>query len=308
MKDVKITITSSEDLLASLTKNRISKFGEHKIWSLDSSNLQAAANAISSGDVVGIAISPDYGFKFNGLSCLADLPQFNLLVTSYPEKLDVSYIDRMPHLTHLSLGGGQTVPCDLNALKNLQYLGVTLDKKQKLPIQQMPNLKELKIWNLPDPDASALQVFPHIQALEIFEAKKLTSLMGIEGCKSISKLVVAYCPKLFNISAISALKYLDDLDLQNTKLMNDYAVLAELTQLKKLMIDKSGPISTLNFASHLKKLEHLVIRSTRVEDCDLSPLMQLPLLSHTYLDKKKEYEPVASELQKLVQSRKNEIN
>jgi hypothetical protein len=168
----------------------------------------------------------------------------------------------------------------------------------------MPTLKELAIWNLPDTDASALQVFPHIRALEIFDAKKITSLMGIGGCKKISKLVVAYCPKLVSINAISALTDLDDLDLHNTKLMSDYAVLAELTQLKKLMINKSGPISTLNFFSHLKKLEHLVIRSTHVDDCDLSPLMQLPLLSHTYLDKKKEYEPFASELERLVQARK----
>jgi hypothetical protein len=304
MNEVKITITSPEDLRASLTKNRIQKFEQHKVWKLDSSNLQAAADAINSGDVDGISISPAYGYMLNDLRCLGDLPKFHMLSTTYPEKLDASYIEQLPHLTHLAFGDGLTVPCDLNALKNLQYLNVTLDNKQKLPSQLMPNLKDLSIWNMKSIDTEDLQVFPNICRLEIMHARKLISLTGLESCSKLTELVVAYCPKLEDINTLQKLTSLINLDLQNVKSLSDYSAIEKLKQLNKLMIDKAGVISDLNFIKDLKKLNHLVIRSTPIESCDFSPLLNLPVLSHIYMDKKREYEPIASELEILVASRK----
>jgi hypothetical protein len=305
MKDVKITITSSDDLRAALAnQSRIGKFGNYKVWDLDSSDLQAAANAINSGDVDGISISPSCGYKLNDLNCLADLPKFHVLVTTYPEKLDVSYVEHMPHLICLSLGEGQTVKCDLNVMQNLQYLYVTIGKNQKLPTQLMPNLKDLSIWNMQGIDAEDLQVFPNICRLQIIQARKLISLTGLESCSKLTELVVAYCPKLEDINTLQKLTSLINLDLQNVKSLSDYSAIEKLKQLNKLMIDKAGVICDLNFIKNLEKLNHLVIRSTPIESCDFSPLLNLPVLSHIYMDKKREYEPIASELEILVASRK----
>jgi hypothetical protein len=109
-----------------MTESKILEFGGHKLWRLDSNDLNSAIRAIEGGEVAGVAISPTFGYKFNDLRCLGDLPKFQVLVTVYPENLDVSFVEQMPYLTYLSIGEGQKVPCDLNALVELQHLRITL--------------------------------------------------------------------------------------------------------------------------------------------------------------------------------------
>lgn len=281
-----------------MSNNRILDLDGRKVWWLDSSDLPAAAHAISTGAVAGIAISPSQGYKHSDLHCLGELPKFPMLSIVYPENLDVSYIEQLPHLTYLQFGGGQSKSCNLDCLPNLQQLRIELDKKQKLPSKSLPSLKELAIWNLSDIDLKCLAPFSDLQSLELIDAKKLTALSGIEACKGLLSLDIAYSQKLEDIDGLAQLPMLQILSMKNTKAIKSYVVLEKLTQLKKLRLLAASPVNSLSYIAELSHIESVVIRNTPIVDGNLAPLKALQRLTYAYLDEKKEYEPVLGELKR----------
>jgi hypothetical protein len=67
--------------------------------------------------------------------------------------------------------------------------------------------------------------------------------------------------------------------------------------------DKSGTNARRGFLRPLKKLESVVLRQVDIVSHNLAPLMELPMLSHIYMDNKKQYQPSLGALTKLVESR-----
>jgi len=234
------------------------------------------------------------------------LDQFDalrVLVVNDVKGIDISYLACITSLEFLSLGDADGTAV-LDKLVLLKHLRFTANKRLELPKMGLPELRELAIWRFNDPDLAILAHYPKIESLEIIQPKKLCSLIGIEACARLEKLVLAYCPKLQDIELLSKAVNLRNLDLENTKAVRSYLAIGKLLNLEKLIIDKSASLINLDFTIALKRLEHLVIRTTPIESCDLSPLLLLPMLSHIYMDSKREYQPTLKKLEELVSSRK----
>jgi hypothetical protein len=148
-----------------------------------------------------------------------------------------------------------------------------------------------------------MENFPSLVSLELIQARRLISLDGIEQAKNLEFVSIAYCPKLQEIKALAVLPNVDFLELESVKKITAYGAIARLRTLTKLKVIKAALMTDLEFLGPLKKLESVVIRQVDIASHDLGPLMKLPVLSHIYLDNKKEYQPLLGALTKLVKSR-----
>ncbi|MBM5575367.1 hypothetical protein [Deefgea sp. CFH1-16] len=282
----------------------ILKFGEHQLWCLTASNLDAALSAISNREVDGLFISQFRGYTGHSLACLEKFEDLKILAIDDLQGVDISNVEKIESLEYLSIGNVDT-SIQLAGLSKLRHLRLQAGKNKCLPKIGLANLHNLAIWNFSESDLSILEGYPELESLEIIQAKKLISLEGIEACKKLSCVVLSYCPALHNINALIKLNLLQSFELKNTKKIHDYVALGKLVHLKKLIIDKAGSLQGVHAISNLKKLEHLVIIGSPILDNNLAPLKLLPSLTHVYLDNKKEYEPILGELKKMVLERKN---
>lgn len=208
-------------------------------------------------------------------------------------------------LTYLQINDDINSVSDLHPFEALKSLSIGWDKKTAFP-DVMSSLEFLGLSRYKPQDGTlrTLPNAPALRSLGLVQARKLISLDGVERFEKLTELHAAYCPALQHIDAIGDLANLQELELESIKNVQGYAALGNLSQLRKLIIDKAARLNNIQWASGLRRLEHLVIRQAAIEDYDLSPLFPLPLLSHIYLDNKKEYEPVLGELKKLVRVRK----
>lgn len=286
-----------------MSSDNIIKLDGYKVWHLTSSNISETKAALKTGLIDGVAIARCHGYTDINLECLAQFSNLRALAINDVEGIDTSYIGSISNLEFLLLSDTDS-PVALEGLTRLRHLRFEVTKGIQIPKNGLPELRLLAIRGVQDSDLSILAHYPQLESLEIIQASKLGSLNGLEACLKLEELVLAYCPKLQDIDALVNATNLRSLDLENTKAVESYSALGKLISLKKLIIDKSAPLVNLDFTSALTHLEHLVIRSTPIENCDLSPLLLLPVLSHIYMDSKKEYQPTLKKLEQLVKSRK----
>jgi Leucine-rich repeat (LRR) protein len=278
-------------------------FAGYKLWCITGSDLDEAELAVNNEEVDGIFVSRHRGYTGQSLACLGKFENLRIIAIDDAKGIDISPLQHLLNLEYLSIGEADG-PIKLDGLLKLKQLRLKIAKDRNLPKEGLPNLLGLAVWDFSGPDLSILAGYPQLKSLEVTQARKLTSLLGIDYCKQLSNVVVAYAPVLHNIEALAALKELKNLELQNCRKIQSYDAIGKLFSLKKLIIDKAASLDNLHFMSGLRNLEHLVIRNSAVENNDLSELKPMPFLSHIYLDNKKEYEPILSELKKMVQDRK----
>jgi len=271
------------------------------LWILKSDDIGSGIEAVQSGKVEGIWIARCKGFFGRDLDFLKKIKSIRALWINDANGLDLSGLEYAADLEFLGLSDTDC-PFDLGQLANLKRLIFSVAKGRPLPAVGLPKLRQLGMWGFDGKDLTILKAYPELETLELIQARKLASLDGLENCQNLTELVVAYCPALLNIGTLGTLGKLQSLDFENVKKIEEYKPLANLALLKKLIIDKAAPLKNIDFVRNLRDLEHVVIRNTAILDADLSALKLLPLLSHTYMDNKKEYEPILSELKKILQT------
>lgn len=274
---------------------------------IDSDFLQECSGLWATGQYSQLALECyNNAFKLTNVEFLKVFGSVESIRITLDRPIDLSSLQVMASsLTHLQINDDINAVSDLRPFSGLKSLSIKWEKKTAFP-DLMPSLESFSLSHYAPQDGTlrALPDAPILKSLGLIQARKLVSLDGVERFEKLLDLVVANCPALQDINALGELVSLQSLDFENIKNVQNYTALGNLSQLKKLIIDKVAPLKSIQWASKLRHLEHLVIRRATIEDCDLSPLLLLPLLSHIYLDNKKEYEPILGELKKLVQARK----
>lgn len=140
--------------------------------------------------------------------------------------------------------------------------GESLEVFSQLPILQRLALKSPRIERIGD--VSGLQ---ELTFLELGNARKLTSLEGLEELTNLQVLEIQRCRKISNIEPI---RY--------------------LTKLKRLVFCDNGGIESLKPIAGLKELRDVYFyESTNILDGDLSPLKELPKLADTSFQDREHY-------------------
>ena len=284
-------------------------FGKYQLWHFCGDDVDQVNQALSKGEVDGVFVGRIHGFKKANLESLLAINNLKILAIGDALDIEITALNYLKHLEFLSIGDiNQKDVVNLRNFPNLNHLRFTQQKNIQLPPSGLPKLKELAIWSFGESTLQILNAYQRLHHLELIQAKKLESLAGLEACTELVHLVVAYCPKLLNINALELLAHLESLDIQNAKKIESFLSISFLISIKKLMLRNVSPMNNLHFLENCIKLEHLVLRNSPVVSNDLKPLLNLPKLRHTYLDKKAAYEPTYSRIDGLIADRKKAIS
>jgi len=173
----------------------------------------------------------------------------------------------------------------LSRLINLRVLEVISDTRFDADLRRWPLLESLSLtWNgkleslgctklrslyvtpWRQPDLAPLGNLPHLRNLEI-TGGSLRSLSGVEACKRLENLTIAYLTKLEDFSAIRSVPSLKTVTIDSCKRLHSLSCLAPLPNLEKLDLNNVGNIESLEPLRANDKLTALYFaQSTNVLD------------------------------------------
>ncbi len=142
-------------------------------------------------------------------------------------------------------------------------------------LKALTGLKSLLLSGLREPDLREVVGSEQLDTLSLLLGK-LESLDGLEHSKALKVLSLADCYPLRDISALSAVgPSLQGLMIDNCKNIEDFSVLGELRELRRLSLVGTGRIPSLSFLEKLPKLETLTL-TMNVEDGNLQLCDRIP--------------------------------
>jgi internalin A len=243
-------------------------------------------------DVDGVWLNYARGYSEPDLSFLDAWPIKRLDV------LDRTITDLAPlarlgqTLEALSLQAAPGALIDLATLPHLRSLAAAWDVVRDT-LYAPEYLGELIVFDYEGIDLDPLTVQPSLQKIHVKVARKLETLDSIDALPTLTSLRIAAAPDLHDIDALTSVKKtLRELDFEGCPDLYDIEALGTLGELRYLGISDCGRILSFHPIGCLALLETLYAwGSTRVEDCDLSPLLRLRRLTEIRMRDRREYQP-----------------
>lgn len=208
------------------------------------------------------------------LTQLERLPHLEKLLIINRTLADLTPINRLTRLRALTLESNSIFDVDLRAWPLIEELSVTWHRKFS-GLSAAPNLTDFRIWSWKDRDLQRLSEAPQLRSLEIIGGS-LRTLSGIEHCKKLEKLSLAYVSKVEDFEALSRLGSLHSLEIWACKRFNQVEPIAHLRSLRTLRLDNTGAIESLAPLRANRRLRTLTfIGSTNILDGNTAILNEM---------------------------------
>jgi internalin A len=262
-----------------------------------------AEAALDRSDVDGVWLNYARGYSEPDLSFLGEWPIRRLLVLDR-KITDLAPLGRLGQtLEELSVQAAPGTPVDLAGLPRLTSLGAAWDEVHDT-FHEPEGLREIVIVDYDEVDLQPLSVQPSLETITLKAAPRLETLYGVDHF-ALRKLHVGLARELEDIDALAlASQSLREVDFETCLGIYEIEGLGELGQLRFLGISDCGRIPSIRPLENLTRLECLYAwGSTRVEDGDLSPLLQLPRLKEIRMRDRREYRPRVREIADVLASR-----
>ncbi|NJS37302.1 MAG: leucine-rich repeat domain-containing protein [Brachymonas sp.] len=282
----------------------IEKDGERHLL-LRAEDLPGGAKvAILEEGIRSIAVVKGVHYHAEDINGLLELPHFKELSLG-GEAMDISVVTQLHFLEKLSIGDDVVrIGCDVSGLTKLRELDITISKHQSLPSAELPKLTKLRMWNFREKNLKQLKFMPALQELLLHEARNLESLGGIEHCKQLKRIDIAFCPKLLSIEALSKLNHLEYLEFESAKKIKDLTPVFDISSLITLIAINLSTVDSILGIKNLKNLKHLTWRGIEILDGNLTPLLESLGLKHGYVTpNKKYYQPSAVKVYEAIKAR-----
>jgi hypothetical protein len=186
-------------------------------------------------------------------------------------KIDYSYLDKFKQLRFLSIQDNRKDIVDLNNFTQLETLCANISNRL-IGLETCQNLKVLFANNYKS-QTNDLLALPRIGTLEylgLFQST-ITDLRGIDNFMNLNRIHLYGLSKLLSIKELKKVSQnLLDLEFDKCKKITDYETLADLVNLHKIIISKSGQMKSLQFVKSLKKLKFISFWDTNVLDGNIN--------------------------------------
>lgn len=210
---------------------------------------------------------------------LADLPDLEFLVLNTPEP-DAGVINGLRRLRRLAFSFGWKGGLDFANLPGLEWLYIgEADPERGLDtlLAGHPTLRQLAVGRFPAVDLRALGNLTALERLEIFNARRFTSLAGADAIRSpVRQLSLAMLPGLASLVGIEGLRDLEYLGIESCNRIADLTPLRDLPHLRFLNLMQPKGVASLRPLAGHPSLEY--VSFGKVADEDLTPLRELPRL------------------------------
>ena len=233
--------------------------------------------------LVNLDLANSYFYDISALSGLTTLT--NLDLSGNENLRDISALSDLKALTKLNLSHNRNLT-DLSPLSNLIEL-TELDlsfHSMLTDISALSGLTNLKILNLSgkwgESRHSELR-YPAEELPSYYGISELSDISPLSKLNRLTDLDLSWNENLRNISALSNLKTLRKLDLSGTRNLTDFSPLSNLVGLEKLYLSYDYNLTDINTLSFLTGLTNLDLGSTRI--ADINPLSGLKALTNLTL-------------------------
>ncbi len=166
-------------------------------------------------------------------------------------------------------------------------------------LSELRQLEELSTWEYDSPDLVLLSRHSTLASLSISRAPCLMSLEGLDQLLHLRHLTITSARELADISQLEAAVALERLRFERCPEIRTLNPMRGLVRLTHLDVSDGGRIATLAPISGLKQLRAFYAwGSTRIDDDDLTPLQQLPLLRDLRMRSRRSYRPSLEAVQR----------
>jgi hypothetical protein len=256
----------------------------------------AAAAAVASGDIDELWLNYARGFSEPDIDFIEGWPLTRLVVIARGID-DVSPVERLSSLESLSIQPSPRARLDLSRLPQLRDL-FAFARLIDASLADAKSLERLSLYQSRAETVTAIPLPSTLRELELTDSSRLMTLAGVERLDRLDKLKVALAPQLRDVRSVAALgATLSTFELETCRMLGSLAGIESLRVLKVLGFGDCGAIPTL---APLRPLDELQVvyawGDTRVDDCDLSPLAELPKLVELRMRDRREYHPRVKEL------------
>lgn len=190
--------------------------------------------------------------KLDRTLSLAKLTQLKSLSISYGGFRDLSFVSKMVKLERLFISHSQVA--DLSAVRGLNSLNMlTLIDTEVVsvePLEELYNLTDLYIAEAKITDISPLGKLTNLESLTVGK----TPIKNIHTLQSLVKLRKLHLPdnhRFSDLSAISNLPLLEELNLDRASGVDDLSPITKLTRLRKL-----GVLETNYKMEHIEQIKN----------------------------------------------------
>ncbi|MBC3949262.1 toxin [Pseudomonas folii] len=179
----------------------------------------------------------------------------------------------------------------LTSLKTL-YIMKAHDKIESLHIS---NVSDLLLAGIKNKDLTFL-LAPKLETLRV-SGGNLESLEGLKASKTLGDIEISHCAKLIDVSQLNELTELKKLSIEKCKHISDYSFLSGNNALETFF---ASELDSLNFIPNLKKIQF--VKFWEVKDGDLQPLLNSKTLRRVdFFPQKKNYTHSKEEINNLIQ-------
>jgi Leucine-rich repeat (LRR) protein len=223
------------------------------------------------------------GSKVENLPCISTLKDLSI------SRCDISEVPFLPALETLSLIYCSNIT-DITHLNKCKYLqSIEINDIKAITCPRLTTLVKFSVYQFTDSDLTLLQFNTNLTTLVLKDNKlttlegignlcqlrslrisdgKITSLLGVEACTLLKKIILRSNRCLKDISALQSCTKLQKIYVSSCK-VEDMSFLTYLKDLRKISIDQGNII--LPSLTHCTKLENLTINWTGI--------VELPALS-----------------------------
>lgn len=243
-----------------------------RFFMFDSNRIHEGIDYIRRHDLRFVGINSFAGFTGNNISFLRDVRDFVEGISIPESHFDTSVLNELGRLLFLGFADNKNTDIDLSNFPNLSTLACEYSNRL-LSLESCEQLRNLTLTKFKSPTGT-LEELPKLASLASLDLfiPNIVSLAGIEKFQILRKLTLFRARHLEDISALQGIKAtLADLEYDQCKKIRNYEALAEMANLKRLIIGNSAPIASLSFVKSLSKLEFISFVGTNIVDGDLSP-------------------------------------
>lgn len=268
-----------------------------RIYVLTEAWREAYLEVLRSEDVVGIRLSESAGWPVQDPGFLSRLPALRSIEIYAWSLKDLSALYEQPQVEVLNLQC-QFKRLDFARFRYLRDLGLRWRPGAET-LFQCPGIEYLNVDGFPYEDLQHLRKLERLSVL-LLQSRKLRCLSGIERCRRLSRLDLAFCTTLDDISDLSGLPNLEEVALVSCRKVSDISALGDITGLRKLLLEQCGEIDTIKPLAGCRGLEEVLLVGTSVRDGDLTPLLNLPMLRNVAVARKRHHSHTVEQIREMI--------
>ena len=248
-------------------------------------------------------ITVNYARGFNGtrLDFLQRLPFLEGLLLLVYHIPDISVVHHLHELRSFVNGCRDKTPLDFTQFPNLERCGINWrDGSESL--FQCRRMVWLSISKYQGKDTEQFQQFVDLKTLYL-HVSQVQDLAGLGLLHSLRSLSLYRLGHFTTLSVLSALTYLEALDIQTCKKLVDIEDIKALIGLTFFNIVNCGEIASLHPIKFLPNLRRIGFVGTDILDGDLSVLAESPTLENYIFNNRRHYSHRREEMLQLRDSR-----